>query len=119
VPIALDQSAQSGTFRYQAPAGDPVPTRAQPARPDHEITVREAPPCPVVTPEPTPSPTPRPQPPPDAIQQHEVWIEDTASAEARLGIASKYGVGGVSTWRLGLEDAGVWDSFKQWRAGER
>lgn len=115
-PIALDPETQSGTFRYQAPAGDPPPAR--PALPPlgHEITERKPPPCPVEPPAPAPPPTPRPTPPPTAIQEHEVWLEESASAAARLRLAERYGTG-VAAWRLGQEDPQVWPVLEQWRAG--
>jgi spore germination protein YaaH len=117
VPITLDPDTQSATFRYQAPAGDPPPA-ALPVPPlQHEISVREAPPCPVVRPPPAPTATPRPAPPPDAIQDHEVWLEESASAAARLGLVDRYQAGGVATWRLGLEDPAVWDVFQQLQGG--
>ena len=118
-PIVLDPGTQSGRFRYQARAGDPPPTREQPAPLQHEIAVREPQPCAVPTPEPTPSPTPIPAPPAGAVQDHEVWIEESGSAAARLRLANQYGTGGVATWRLGLEDPAVWEIVRQWRAGER
>ena len=117
VPINLDQATQSATFRYQAPAGDPPPA-ALPVPPlQHQITVREAPPCPVAVPAPTPTPTPRPLPDPGAIKDHEVWLEESASAAARLGLADRYQAGGVATWRLGLEDPRVWVVLQRWREG--
>jgi spore germination protein len=117
VPINLDQATQSATFRYQAPAGD-LPPAALPVPPlQHQITVREAPPCPVAVPAPTPTPTPRPVPDPGAIQDHEVWLEESASAAARLGLADRYQAGGVATWRLGLEDPRVWAVLQRWREG--
>ncbi len=115
VAITTDPETQSATFRYQARAGDPPPTRARPAPLQHEITVREPPPCPVAAPGPTPTPTPRPTPPPGAIQDHEVWLEDSSGAAARLGLADRHGAGGVASWRLGQEDPLVWPVLRQWR----
>jgi spore germination protein YaaH len=97
VPIALDPATQSATFRYQAPAGDP-PAVALPVPPlEHQITTQEAPPCPVVGPTVTPRPPAPPTPAPNAIQDHAVWLEESASAAARLALADGYGVGGVAT----------------------
>jgi spore germination protein len=117
VPIALDPATRSATFRYRAPAGDPVPTAVPLSRLQHEISERAAPPCPVARPTATPTPTPRPTPVPGAIQDHEVWLEESASAAARLELASRYQVGGVATWRLGHEDPRVWAVLQQWRHG--
>lgn len=116
VGIELDPASRSATFRYQAPAGDPPPA-ALPVPPlQHQITTRAAPPCPVATPEPAPRPAPRPISPED-IQDHEVWLENSASAAARLTLADRHTVGGIATWRLGQEDTGVWEVFHQWRSG--
>jgi hypothetical protein len=79
--------------------------------------VREPPACPVTDPAPSPTPTPRPSPAPDALQDHEVWLEESASAAARLGLADRYQVGGVATWVLGMEDPLVWESLARWRSG--
>jgi len=57
-----------------------------------------------------------PEPMPGTLQAHEVWLEDAASAEARLVLADRYAAGGVATWRLGLEEPRVWDVFAEWRA---
>ena len=84
---------------------------------NHEITVRRPPSCPVVDPAPAPTATPRPTPPPDAIQEHEVWIEEHESAVARLALAERHGVGGVALWRLGHEEARVWSALGSWRLG--
>ena len=48
-------------------------------------------------------------------QNHEVWLEEATSAAARLDIATRYAVGGVATWRLGLEEPRVWDLLADWR----
>ena len=118
VPMDLDPETRSATFRYRTPAGNAPPARVQPAPPQHEITVREPPPCDVAPPPPAPTPMPRPTPPPDAVQDHVVWLEESGSAVARLGIAERHGAGGVATWRLGLEDPAVWPAFERWRAQE-
>jgi spore germination protein YaaH len=119
VPIDLDPGTQSATFRYQAPANDPPPAAVPMPPLQHEITTRRAPPCSVAGPTATPTPTPRPTPLPTAIQDHEVWLEESGSAAVRLELADRYRAGGVATWRLGLEDPGVWPVFRQWRsAGE-
>jgi spore germination protein len=115
--ILLDPETQSATFRYSAPAGDVLPTPPAPAPLGHEITVRQPAPCSVAPPSPSPTPTPRPSPPPDAIQEHVVWLEESRSAAARLGLADRYRAGGVATWRLGLEDPRVWPLLERWRAG--
>jgi spore germination protein YaaH len=115
VPIALDPASRSATFRYSALGAERPPAVAKPPRADHLITERQAPPCPIADPAPTPTPTPRPTPPPDQLQEHVVWLEESASAAARLGLAERYGTRGVATWCLGLEDPLVWPLFERWR----
>jgi spore germination protein YaaH len=44
-----------------------------------------------------------------------VWFEDSTSTAARFDLADRYGVGGVSAWRLGLEDPLVWQLLRDWR----
>ena len=78
---------------------------------------RKPPACPVSEPAPAPTPTPRPTPPPDAIQEHEVWLEEYGSAIERLKIADRYGIGGVALWRLGHEEGRVWPALDAWRRG--
>ncbi|MDP8922184.1 MAG: glycosyl hydrolase family 18 protein [Chloroflexota bacterium] len=117
VPIVLDPETQSATFRYRAVVGEGPPPRTLPPPPQHEVTVRERPPCPVVPPAPAPTPTPRPTPPPGTVEEHEVWLEESAAATARLRLAERYNVGGVAMWRLGLEDPQAWPSLEQWRRG--
>jgi spore germination protein YaaH len=118
-PIALDPTTRSETLRYRAPSGEPPPFPVAPPAPEHEMTHRRPPPCPVVEPPPAeaPTPTPRPTPAPDAIQDHEVWLEGAASAAARLPLADRYGTSGVALWRLGHEDPALWTAVGGWRGG--
>ena len=118
VSLTLDPASRSATVRYQAPGGEAPPVVARPSAPQHEITKREPPSCAVTDPAPAPTPTPRPTPAPDAIQEHEVWIEESASAAARLPLADRYGTGGIAIWRLGHEDPPFWDVVGRWRRGE-
>lgn len=117
--VALTQhpTSRSATLRYSAPAGDPAPPGAQ-VPPQHHITERKLPPCAVVPPPPPPPATPRATPLPEAIQEHEVWIEDAESVAARLELADRYQTGGVATWRLGQEDPRVWTIFQGWRSSQ-
>jgi spore germination protein YaaH len=113
-PVSFDPAQRSLTFEYEGAAGDPPPGVTPPARPNHVITVRNAPPC-DVQPPPAPPPPPRPPAPPAGTPQaHAVWLEDAASAAARLDLAATYRTGGVAAWRLGLEDPNVWDVFRYW-----
>lgn len=117
VALTFDPLARSVTFRYRAQPTDPPPPQTSLPPPAHVIRRRTAPPCPVVVPSPTPSPPrpPRPTPTPAPFHDHVVWLEDSASAAARLGLADRYGTAGVAAWRLGQEDPRVWEVFRRWR----
>lgn len=41
-------------------------------------------------------------------EHHEVWFENAESVQAKLDLAKKAGVAGISFWRLGGEDPKVW-----------
>jgi hypothetical protein len=43
------------------------------------------------------------------------WSRLTAVAALRLAFPASYHVGGVATWRLGLDDPRVGPLFRQWR----
>jgi spore germination protein len=116
VDIGFDEVVQSATFTYTGVAGDPTGFRPPLPGLTHEVTVREPAGCDVTGPAPPPPPTRAPTPPPDAPQLHEVWLEDAASAAARLALATRYGIRGAASWRLGLEDERVWPVFEAWRA---
>jgi spore germination protein YaaH len=51
----------------------------------------------------------------DGGRQHTVWWEDASSVAVKLGVARKYGLGGVFFWRLGGEDTAVWPAVRTWR----
>ncbi len=38
-----------------------------------------------------------------------VWLEEEKSVQAKIDVMSKYDLGGVACWRLGLEENWVWD----------
>ena len=83
------------------------------------MAVHQPPPCDAQPPPPVPStPTP-PAPSPGEPQLHEVWLEESTSAAARLSLVDAYRVRGVATWRLGLEDPAVWPLFEQWRGDDQ
>ena len=83
--VNLDPSSQSAAFRYQAPFGDPPAsgTRLAPLR--HTISERAPPPCDVAAPPPAAPRPPGPRPAPDAIQEHEVWFEESAGTRQAAG----------------------------------
>ena len=114
--LDLDPVTRSSTFGYENLAGEPVPRAASPVRPSHRLTVRQPPPCDVAPPQATPVPTRGRPAEPGTPQSHEVWVEDSASVAERIGLAAQYGVSGVASWRLGLEDPRVWDAIVEWRS---
>jgi spore germination protein YaaH len=117
IPLGLEPITRSVNFRYQATAADELPAPVEGPPLQHEITTREAPPCRVTEPAATPTRTPRPTPLPTAVQEHQVWLEESASAAARLELANRYQAGGVAAWRLGFEDPRMWTVLRQWRSG--
>lgn len=46
-------------------------------------------------------------------ERHEVWFESKYSLEHKLDIAKEYKIGGIALWRVGLEDAGMWDTIEK------
>lgn len=44
--------------------------------------------------------------------QHTVWFEDARSAELKSAVARREGLRGVTVWRLGGEDARLWDALE-------
>lgn len=110
----FDANQQSLTFAYTADGADQVPPSPSVPRLQHDITTRTSGPC-DVTPPPTPRPRPSPVAKPGTPQAHEVWIEDSASAAARIGLVDARGLRGIATWRLGFEDPNVWPLLGQWR----
>jgi spore germination protein len=112
--VSFDASQQSASFTYETVPGQTAPGSPALPRLDHQVTRRSAPACDVALPTATPAP-PRPAPDDRVPQSHEVWIEDSASAAARLRLADRDRTAGVATWRLGLEDPAVWDVFATWR----
>ena len=49
---------------------------------------------------------------------HEVWFENHVSLEPKLEFVTKYGIGGISIWRLGKEDNENWRSIRKILKGE-
>lgn len=46
-------------------------------------------------------------------QTHEVWYEDVRSVEAKVVLAKRSGLGGITFWRLGGEDPEIWEILPQ------
>ncbi len=48
-------------------------------------------------------------------EQHGVfeyaWIEDATALAPKLALQKRYGLRGISVWRIGHEDPGVWTQF--------
>lgn len=45
--------------------------------------------------------------------RHQVWFENKYSLDIKLGLAKKYGVGGIAIWRMGFEDSSFWDTVRK------
>jgi spore germination protein YaaH len=111
----FDAEQQSLTFTYTADASDEVPPSPTAPRPQHEITTRTSPACDATPPQAAPAPRPSPTPQAGTPQSHEVWIEDSASAAARIGLVDARNLRGIGAWRLGFEDPNLWPLLDQWR----
>ncbi len=42
---------------------------------------------------------------------YQIWLEDEASIQVKLNIMSKYRIGGVAAWKLGLEKKSIWGTI--------
>lgn len=45
---------------------------------------------------------------------HKIWIEDSKSLELKMKAVSDANLGGVAFWKLGLEDASVWNMIEKY-----
>lgn len=45
---------------------------------------------------------------------YKVWLEDETSIASRLAIASRYGLGGVATWKSGFEEETIWKLYENY-----
>ena len=45
---------------------------------------------------------------------HKIWIEDAKSLEVKMKAVSDANLGGVAFWKLGLEDASVWNMIEKY-----
>ena len=43
----------------------------------------------------------------------QVWFEDRSSLSHKLELVKKYGLAGISLWRLGQEDPGIWSVIRE------
>lgn len=39
---------------------------------------------------------------------YQIWMEDAASLEVKMGLVKEYGLAGVASWKLGFEQKNVW-----------
>ncbi len=111
----FDPDQQSQTFSYTADAADEVPPAPTAPRLQHSMTTRTSAACDASPPQAQPTPRPAPPPEPGTPQAHEVWIEDSLSAAARIGLVDARNLRGIATWRLGFEDPNLWPLLDQWR----
>lgn len=44
---------------------------------------------------------------------YQIWIEDAQSIAAKVQLTSKYGLAGVSAWKLGFENSGIWQVISE------
>lgn len=49
---------------------------------------------------------------------YRIWVEDERSIQEKLNIMKAYNLAGVSAWKLGLEDEGIWTIIDQYVKGE-
>lgn len=42
-----------------------------------------------------------------------IWLEDEVSQEWRLNMALDSGLGGIATWRVGLQNSDIWDIYEE------
>lgn len=47
--------------------------------------------------------------------QHTVWLENSYSVDLRLRLVDQYGLAGVALWRLGQEEARLWEVLGRWQ----
>ncbi|ARU62863.1 hypothetical protein CBW65_19180 [Tumebacillus avium] len=40
--------------------------------------------------------------------EHQVWFENTSSMSQKITLVDRYGLAGITMWRLGVEDPGLW-----------
>lgn len=45
---------------------------------------------------------------------HQVWYENKESLQYKLDLVTKYDIAGAALWKLGEEDPGYWDVFKNY-----
>ena len=43
----------------------------------------------------------------------QVWFEDRSSLSHKLELVKAYGLAGISLWRLGQEDPGIWSVIRE------
>ncbi len=55
---------------------------------------------------------------------HQVWFENSSSISQKVNLINRYDLAGISLWRLGMEDAGLWPllrsrwgNIRKWNSG--
>ena len=49
--------------------------------------------------------------------EHQVWFENTSSLSQKISLVNRYELAGISLWRLGIEDPGLWPLLRsRWGA---
>ncbi len=118
-PVDFDLEQRSLSFTYEGTSGEPPPPVPSQPPPRHATAVHQPPSCDLPPPPPVPAPPAPSAPPAGEPQLHQVWLEDSTSAAARLSLVDAYHARGVATWRLGLEDPSVWPLFERWRGDDQ
>ncbi|MGZ4113436.1 MAG: LysM peptidoglycan-binding domain-containing protein [Tumebacillaceae bacterium] len=56
--------------------------------------------------------------------EHQVWFENSSSLSQKITLVNRYELAGITLWRLGIEDPGLWallryrwGSVKKWKDG--
>lgn len=44
---------------------------------------------------------------------YQIWLEDSQSIAEKVKLVSKYGLAGVSAWKLGFENSGIWQVISE------
>ena len=45
---------------------------------------------------------------------YQIWIEDAESIKVKMNVMEEYGIAGIGAWRLGFENASIWDVFEEY-----
>lgn len=45
---------------------------------------------------------------------YQIWLEDAESIKVKMNVMEEYGIAGIGAWRLGFENASIWDVFEEY-----